>query len=409
MLRQAQHERKPADPGAASPAITYDRALESVRALAPKLRERAALADRMRRIPDETLHELHASGLMRVLQPRRVGGSELPWVSLIDIGSGLAAACASTAWNWVNYAVHHWMLALWPPAIQDEIWSADPDVLIASSVVFPAGKATSVSGGYRLSGRWPFSSGVDPSAWNMLGGIVQDGDKPGEYRLFLLPSSDYRIVDNWHVMGLRGTGSNDVEASEVFVPEARTLSIEATRGGAGHPGAAVNSGAIFRIPVFATFPYMLTGVALGVAQGAYDDFLAGMRNRVARYSGKSLADMSAIQVKIAEAGSCVDIARAIMRAHCEEAQRFAERNEVPDLATKVKWRRDGAFTAGLCERAVDVLFKCGGGAALFDDHPLQRAFRDVHAATAHISMIWEPQATTFGRVALGLPSDNPTL
>jgi 3-hydroxy-9,10-secoandrosta-1,3,5(10)-triene-9,17-dione monooxygenase len=404
MLRQAQRERV----GSAR-AITYEEALASVRALAPKLRARATLADSSRRIPDETIAELHATGLMRVLQPRRVGGSELPWVALIDIGSGLAAACASTAWNWVNYAVHHWMLAFWPIEIQDEIWNADPDMLIASSVVFPAGRATRVPGGYRLSGRWPFSSGVDPSLWNMLGGIVQDGERPGEYRIFLLPREDYRIIDNWHVMGLRGTGSNDVEASDVFVPEARTLSIDATRGGANHPGAEANRGAIYRIPIFATFPYMLTGVALGVAIGAYDDFLAGMRNRVARYSGKSLADMSAVQIRIAEAASCVDIARTIMRTHCEEAQAFAERNEVPDLATKVKWRRDGAFTAGLCERAVDVLFKCGGGAALFDDHPLQRAFRDVHAATAHISMIWEPQATTFGRVALGLPSDNPTL
>lgn len=394
---------------ATSRVITYEQALASIRELAPRLRERAALAERSRRIPDETLHELQASGLMRVLQPRRVGGSELPWVSLIDIGSGLAAACASTAWNWVNYAVHHWMLAFWPAATQDEIWNADRDMLIASSVVFPAGKATRVPGGYRVSGRWPFSSGVDQSQWNMLGGIVQDGERPGEYRIFLLPRDDYRILDNWHVMGLCATGSNDVEATDVFVPEARTLSVDATRGGAGHPGAEVNTAPIFRIPIFATFPYMLTGVALGIAQGAYDDFLAAVRSRVARYSGKQLADMTAIQVKIAEAASCIDTARTIMRVHCEEAQSIADRNEVPDLATKVRWRRDGAFTAGLCERAVDVLFKCGGGGALFDDHPLQRAFRDVHAATAHISMIWEPQATTFGRVALGLPSDNPTL
>jgi len=392
-----------------APVLTYEEALAHVRALAPALKARAAIAERARRIPDESLSELRASGLMRALQPRRVGGSELPWVSLIDIGSGLAAACASTAWNWVNYAVHHWMLAFWPAATQDEIWNADPDMLIASSVVFPAGKATGVPGGYRLSGRWPFSSGVDQSLWNMLGGIVQNGERAGEYRIFLLPRADYRIIDNWHVMGLRGTGSNDVEACDAFVPEARTLSVDATRGGAHHPGAAVNAGKIFRIPIFATFPYMLTGVALGVAQGAYDDFLAATRNRVARYSGKNLADMTAIQVKIAEAAACIDTARTIMRTHCEEAQGFAERDEVPELATKVKWRRDGAFSAGLCERAVDVLFKCGGGGALFDDHPLQRAFRDVHAVTAHISMIWEPQATTFGRVALGLPSDNPTL
>jgi 3-hydroxy-9,10-secoandrosta-1,3,5(10)-triene-9,17-dione monooxygenase len=394
---------------AAAPVITYEQALASVRALAPRLKARAALAESSRTIPIETLQELQASGLMRVLQPRRVGGSELPWVSLVDIGSGLAAACASSAWNWANYAVHHWMLAFWPAACQEEIWGADPDMLIASSVVFPAGKATRVPGGYRLSGRWPFSSGVDPSAWNMLGGVVSDGESPGEYRIFLLPREHYRIIDNWHVLGLRGTGSNDVEAKDVFVPETRTLAVDATRGGTKHPGAQLNTGALFRIPVFATFPYMLTGIALGIAQGAYDDFMEGARNRVARYSGKSLADMTAVQVKIAEAAACIDTARTLMRGHCATAQAFAERGEVPDLPTKATWRRDGAFSAGLCERAVDVLFKCGGGAALFDDHPLQRAFRDVHAATAHISMIWEPQATTFGRVALGLPSDNPTL
>jgi 3-hydroxy-9,10-secoandrosta-1,3,5(10)-triene-9,17-dione monooxygenase len=392
-----------------APVISYEQALASVRTLAPKVRERAALADSTRRIPEETLRELHASGLMRVLQPRRVGGSELPWVSLIDIGAGLAAACGSTAWNWANYAVHHWMLAFWPVACQDEIWNADRDMLIASSVVFPAGKATRVPGGYRLSGRWPFSSGVDASAWNMLGGIVQDGEAAGEYRIFLLPRADYRIIDNWHVLGLRGTGSNDVETQDAFVPEQRTLAVEHTKGGSKHPGAAINTSAIFRIPVFATFPFMLTGIALGIAEGAFESFLEGMRGRVARYSGKSLADMSTMQIKIAEAAACIDTARGIMRRHCEAAQDFAEHNEVPDMTTKVTWRRDGAFSAGLCERAVDVLFKCGGGAALFDDHPLQRAFRDVHAATAHISMIWEPQATTYGRVALGLPCDNPTL
>jgi 3-hydroxy-9,10-secoandrosta-1,3,5(10)-triene-9,17-dione monooxygenase len=154
---------------------------------------------------------------------------------------------------------------------------------------------------------------------------------------------------------------------------------------------------------------MLTGIALGIAQGAYDSLLESLRGRVARYSGKTLADMGSIQVRIAEAAACIDTARTLMRRHCEAAQDFAERGEVPDMMTKATWRRDGAFSAGLCERAVDVVFKCGGGSALFDTHPLERAFRDVHAATAHISMIWEPQATTFGRVALGLPCDNPTL
>ena len=393
----------------ATPVLTPGEALSRARALVPRLKERAALADELRRCPDESIRELNESGLMRVLQPRRVGGSEIPWVALIDVGSELARGCGSTAWNWANYAVHHWMLAFWPVQCQDEIWDADPAVLIASSMVFPAGKAQRVSGGYRLSGRWPFSSGVDPATWNMLGGIVQGDEGAGAYRMFLLPRADYTIIDNWHVMGLRGTGSKDVEAKDVFVPEHRTLGVDATRGGGNHPGAAANPAPLFRIPIFATFPYMLTGIALGIAQGAYESVIEGLRGRVARYSGKSLADMTAVQIKIAEAAACIDAARRVMREHCRTAQTLAERGEVPDLLIKATWRRDGAFSAELCERAVDVLFKTGGGSALFDDHPLQRAFRDVHAATAHISMIWEPQATTFGRVALGLPCDNPTL
>jgi 3-hydroxy-9,10-secoandrosta-1,3,5(10)-triene-9,17-dione monooxygenase len=393
----------------AAPVLTHDEALSRARAMVPRLKERAPLADSLRRCPDESVRELSESGLMRLLQPRRVGGSELPWVALIDIGSELARGCGSTAWNWANYAVHHWMLAFWPVACQDEVWGADRDVLIASSMVFPAGKARRVTGGYRLSGRWPFSSGVDPSAWNMLGGIVRGEADTGEYRMFLLPREDYTVIDNWHVLGLRGTGSKDVEAKDVFVAEDRTVAVEATKGGGDHPGAMANPAPLFRIPIFATFPYMLTGIALGIAQGAYESVIDGLRGRLARYSGKSLADMTAVQIKIAEAGACIDTARRVMRDHCQTAQTLAERGEVPDLLLKATWRRDGAFSAELCERAVDVLFKVGGGGALFDDHPLQRAFRDVHAATAHISMMWEPQATTFGRVALGLPCDNPTL
>jgi 3-hydroxy-9,10-secoandrosta-1,3,5(10)-triene-9,17-dione monooxygenase len=337
-----------------------------------------------------------------------VGGSELDWVSMIDVSSELARGCGSTAWNWANWAVHHWMLALWPRQCQDEVWGDDPAVLIASALMFPPGKATRVAGGYRLTGRWPFSSGVDSSAWNMMGGVVPAGEA-GEMLMFVVPRADYRIIDNWRAMGLRGTGSKDVEAKDIFVPEHRALAVDATKGGPTHPGAAVNSAPIYRIPLFAALPHMLTGIPLGIAQGAYDAFLEGMRGRVSRYSGKSLADMTSVQMKISEAGACIDTARLVLRHHCENAQAIAVRGEVPDLMTKATWRRDGAFAAQLCGRAVDAIFNASGAGALYDEHPLQRAFRDVHAANAHISMIWEAQATTFGRVALGLPCDNPTL
>ena len=390
----------------AAPNLSLDEALARARDLVPVLRARAARCEELRRVPDETVRDLNDSGLMRLLQPRRVGGSEADWVAMIDVSSELARGCGSTAWNWANWAVHHWMLALWPRQCQDEAWGADPAVLIASAIMFPPGKATLVAGGYRLSGRWPFSSGVDSCAWNQIGAIVEGS---GELRMFMVPRDDYRVIDNWHVLGLRGTGSKDVEAKDVFVPEHRTLAVDASKGGAVHPGAAANPGPIFRIPLFAALPHMLIGIPLGIAQGAYDIFLEGLRVRASRYSGKSLADMTALQMKVAEASACIDAARLVLRSGCFAAQAIAERGQVPDLMTKVAWRRDGAFAAQLCGRAMDVIFKSAGATGLYDEQPLQRAFRDLNAANAHITMMWDAQATTFGRVALGLPCDNPTL
>ena len=385
--------------------LTAEQANAVAREMVPRLRARAAQADELRRVPDETVRELNENGLMRLLQPRRVGGSEADWVALIDVSSELARGCGSTAWNWANWAVHHWMLALWPPQCQDEVWGADPAVIIASAIMFPPGKATPVAGGYRLTGRWPFSSGVDPSAWDQIGAVVEGS---GELRMFMVPSSDYRVIDNWRVLGLRGTGSKDVEVKDAFVPQHRTLGVEECKGGA-HPGAAANPGAIYRIPMYAALPHMLVGIPLGIAQGAYDQFLEGMRARASRYSGRNLADMTALQMKVAEASACIDTARLILRTRCLEAQAIAEAGGVPDLMTKAAWRRDGAFAAQLCDRAMDAIFKTAGATGLYDEQPLQRAFRDFTAANQHITMMWDAQATTYGRIALGLPSDNPTL
>jgi len=401
----------------ASPSriLTLDEAVARAQEMVPRLKARAADADALRRCSDETVRELTDSGLMRLLQPRRVGGSEAEWVAMIDVSSELARGCGSTAWNWANWAVHHWMLALWPRQCQDEVWGADPSTLIASALMFPAGKAVRVTGGYRLSGRWPFASGVEQSAWTQIGAMVEERadrrptlEGGGEMRMFVVPRSDYGILDTWHALGLRATGSQDIEAKDVFVPEHRTLALDEIKGGA-HPGEASNPGAIFRIPLFAALPQMLIGIPLGIAQGACEAFVEGLRARVSRYSGRSLADMTALQMRVAEASACVDAARLILRRGCHDAQAIAERREAPDIMTKATWRRDGAFAAQLCERAMDAVFKSAGATGLYDEKPLQRAFRDLTAANQHISMMWDAQATTYGRVALGLPCDNPTL
>lgn len=390
-------------------ASRYATLLQRAKDLVPALRDRADRCEELRSLPPETESDLHETGLYRMLQPLRVGGAELDYGALVDMGAALARGCASTAWNFTNLSCHHWMLAMFPPAAQDRLWGENPDVLIASSFIFPAGRAKVVKGGYRLSGRWPFSSGVNVSTWNMLGGIVAEegAARPG-HRVFLLPRSDYRIIDTWHAAGLKGTGSNDVACEDVFVPEDMTLAVADMKGGPT-PGSAVNPGALYRLPVFALFPLILSGVALGNAEAVLENYVEVTRARSSTYSGARIADLQSTQMKIGAAAARVDVARDIMLGICHRAMREAEQGIVPDIVTKMKYRRDTAFATALCTEAVDMLYTASGGAALFTRNALQRQFRDAHAIANHIAFSMDVATAAYGRVALGLEPDNPTV
>src|ERR1700722_6088685 len=209
----------PSGPGAEDRA--YAAMIARAEALIPKLLDRAAGTEELRRLPPETERDLHDTGLFRIVQPKRVGGSEFDYVALVDCADAPGQGDASAAWNFANLSSHHWMLAMFDKRAQDLVWNKDVNALIASSFIFPAGRARKVDGGYVLSGSWPFSSGVDSSDWNMLASVVSSDDEADgiEYRVFLLNKSDYTIKDTWNATGLRGTGSNDVEVNDAFVPE----------------------------------------------------------------------------------------------------------------------------------------------------------------------------------------------
>lgn len=378
------------------------------RALQPALRARAAEADRLRTIPEATLRELHESGLFRALQPARWGGAELDYGLLVEIGAELGAGCGSTAWVWGNLTSHHWMLAFWPEAAQRELWDADPDGLIGSAFVFPCGRARKSPGGYTLSGRWPFSSGIDCSGWLMVGAMVaRDGAEP-EQRMFLVPPGSYEVIDTWHVSGLRGTGSKDVAIAEITVPEYRTLAVEDTRE-ATAPGCAVNTAPVYRVPMFATFPYVISGPLLGIAEGAVAQFAEATKTKAATYTGARIAELAPLQIKIAEAAACCQAARVMLANDCAEITDHAERGLPSDDERRARYRRNPAFAVSLCVRAVDLLFTAAGGGGIYDGNPIQRAFRDIHAGAGHISLVWDVAGTLYGRVALGLPSGNPTI
>lgn len=397
-----------------SASLDCAEALARAARLRPALAARALETETARRLPAAGLRELHESGLFRLLQPARVGGAELEIGALVEVSAELARACAATAWVLANLASHHWMLGMWPQSAQDEVWRQNADALIGAALIFPAGRALPCPGGYQLSGCWGFCSGIDACDWVMLGAIVGDTEEGtdafvnagGEYRLFLLPKSDYQVKDTWQAIGLCGSGSNEVSVAKVLVPEHRTLPLVCTQGGPT-PGAAANPGPLYRIPLLPTFGYVVAGVALGIAQGALDLFALGNSHRLASYSGRTLADFPSVQARVAEAGACIDAARRILLGNCSNIMADAAQDERPTLLEKARLRRDAAFAAQLARRAVDLLFDASGGAALYLAHPAQRALRDIRAVCAHIALNWDAAASTYGRVALGHGADLP--
>ncbi|HEY5829809.1 MAG: acyl-CoA dehydrogenase family protein [Hyphomicrobiaceae bacterium] len=391
--------------------VGYEEAMRRARKIVPILRERAQQAEDARSLTRDTEQLLHETGLFRFHQPKAFGGMELDFVAVVDIPAELARGCASTAWNVGNLACHHWILGYYDPETQHEVWDANPDALIASSIALAAGRARKAEGGYIVNGRWPFSSGVDNSDWNMLAVTVlgDDGKTAVDWRLCLVPKSDYEIVDTWYAMGMAATGSKDVAVKELFVPERRALALQRCRGGLEHPGAALSTGPLFRIPIVAASSHPLAPSAIGAAEGAYEMFLASMAKRAGTYTGAKVADFQAVQIKLARARCLIDSARHLLRQSAIELQAAAERNQVPELATKLRYRAQSAFAVGQAREAVEVLWSCYGAQGIYTRDPLQRHLRDLMAITQHFSFNFDIAGSAFGLDALGGAYANPTM
>jgi 3-hydroxy-9,10-secoandrosta-1,3,5(10)-triene-9,17-dione monooxygenase len=379
--------------------------MRRAREIVPVLRGRAQKCEEARVLLPENEKLLHETGLFRFHQPKRFGGMELPFVAVVDIVSELARGCPSTAWNVGNLGCHHWILGYYEPETQHELWDANPDVLIASSIALAAGRGKKTTDGFVVSGKWPFSSGVDNSDWNMLAVTVYEDDKAVDWRLCLVPKKDYKIIDTWYAMGMVGTGSKDIEVNEVFVPERRALALARCRGGLQHPGAALNTGALFKVPVVASAGHPLSATALGTAEGAFDHVKEVFAKRTGTYTGAKVSDFQAVQVKLARARCLIDSARYLMR---QSALVFQEQEGL-ELEAKLRLRAQNAFAVSQAREAVETLWSFYGANAIYTRDPLQRYLRDVQAAGQHFSFNFDIAGAAFGSVALGGKYANPTL
>ncbi|WP_037369844.1 3-hydroxy-9,10-secoandrosta-1,3,5(10)-triene-9,17-dione monooxygenase oxygenase subunit [Amycolatopsis orientalis] len=379
--------------------------IAGVRDLLPVLRERAQETEDARRIPAESVKALQETGFFRLLQPKPYGGLEADPVTFYTAVKLIASACGSTGWVASILGVHPWHVALFDARAQEDVWGEDHDVRISSSYA-PMGKATVVEGGYRLSGRWSFSSGSDHCTWVLLGGPAFADGKPVDFCTYLVPISDYSIVDVWDTVGLRGTGSNDIVVEDVFVPQHRALSFMATSK-CKTPGQEVNPGPLYRLPYGSVHPSTITAPIIGMAQGAYDAHVEHQGKRVrAAYAGEQSKEDPFSKVRIAEAASEIDAAWLQLTHNIDELYQLACQGEKLPFSTRLRVRRDQVRGTERAISAIDRLFENSGGRALQRGTPIQRFWRDAHAGRVHAANDAERAYVMFGTGEFGLPVEN---
>jgi 3-hydroxy-9,10-secoandrosta-1,3,5(10)-triene-9,17-dione monooxygenase len=377
--------------------------IEAVRELLPVLRDRAQETEDGRVVPAESVKSLAEAGFFRLLQPKGFGGMEADPLTFYTAVRTIASACGSTGWVSSVLGVHPWHVGLFSPQAQQDVWGADPATRISSSYA-PTGKAVEVDGGHQVSGRWSFSSGCDHASWVLLGQIVTDaGNRPTDFRTFLLPISDYTIEDVWDTVGLRGTGSNDIVVDKAFVPAHRSLSfIDVSK--LVVPGQELNHGPLYKLPYGSVFPYSITAPIIGMATGAYQAHVEYTRERVrAAYIGQKAAQDPFAQVRVAEAAAEIDDAWGALERNMTELMGHARAGRPIPTDLRLRVRRDQVRGTGLSIRAVDQLFENSGGRALKTGTPIQRFWRDAHAGRVHAINDPERALSMFGGGEFGLP------
>jgi alkylation response protein AidB-like acyl-CoA dehydrogenase len=372
--------------------------LDRARALVAPLRERALETEKLRRIPDETISDFRTSGLLQAGNPVRYGGYPgIDYDSLFPVIMELARGCGSAAWCYAVWSVHNWMLGFFPFQAQEEYFATGPTALCSSSYDPTKGKAKRVAGGYRISGHWDFSSGCDAATWVMLGAFTADGP-----RMFLLPKDQCQVIDTWFVSGLGGTGSNDIVAEDIFVPEHRVLDANAA-GSTDMSAWELHKQTSYRVPLRVTLGWELIAPVVGLGDAAIEDFVKRIRGTGGRARSAEGVQM---QIRLAEAGVEVHTARLLHRSTVAEFMAKGERGEAFSALERARYVRDKSFVVQLCMQAINRLFDVSGGRALYRSQEIQRVHRDAHALSHRDGFILDFAGEAWGKEML--TTDAPT-
>jgi alkylation response protein AidB-like acyl-CoA dehydrogenase len=364
--------------------------------LPPRIREQADEIEKGRRLPPDLAKAFGEAGLWRACVPEEAGGIDVWHLNvLLSVFRDLARADGSAGWCAMIGATSGLIYAYLDTPVAREIVRNDPE-FCTGGVFAPSGRAVLVEGGWRVNGRWAFASGCQHSTWLGLGVVTEVPGAGPDIRGVLLPASDVEILDTWYVSGLRGTGSNDIAASDVFVPEERTYQLI---GGTPFAG-----GTLYRFPVFGLLALGVAAVAVGIARGAIDELVALATQKTPSGSRRRLADRAHIQMEVAQAEAELGAAESFMIHEVGLAWDEADEGIQPDVRTRARLRLVATHATRTAARVVDRMYDAGGGTSIYATSRLQRAFRDVHAATQH--MVVAPATYELaGRALLGVETD----
>jgi 3-hydroxy-9,10-secoandrosta-1,3,5(10)-triene-9,17-dione monooxygenase len=378
--------------------------------LLPALRARRNDTRKNRKVLLENRELIRESGVARILQPAVYGGEAGPLPNLVEAVTAVGAACGSTGWATVQYVLHAYMVAQWPKEGQEEVWGDDPKNLVAGILIQSLGRYTKVDGGYRVSGRWPFVTGVDTCDWCIVTGYEQDKAGQHETHLhFLIKREEIEILDTWHAHGLRGSGTNDVQVKDFFVPTHLALSMEDLRGGES-PGGHWRDEAIYRLPSYPIFGLGITSGAVGIAIEMAAEYNAIAKKKGSIMAEKNVAGFASQHIKFAEAQCAADTAKQILKFAAREMSAIAyDEGRLPTLEERARCRALATFAGNTAMDAAKTIWDLSGAASVYTRSELGHLYTDMLVANQHFTQNKDVNYTTYGRLLYGLETDNPTL
>ncbi|MEZ5660812.1 MAG: acyl-CoA dehydrogenase family protein [Burkholderiaceae bacterium] len=373
------------------------------RELIPELKSRAIQCEEDRKVPQENIRRLHETGLLGVFRAKKWGGQELSMRAHVDAVATIAEGCPATAWVLGVYHAHDYIIGHMSEQVQREIYDSD-HIQAVAAVIGPRGKAVKqADGSYRLSGFWPFASGNAASRWLLLGGEVLDAEgnvlDAGD---FAVPIEDVERLDDWHVAGLQGTGSNSVRCQDVWVPAHRFVSLPALLENQTPAFVRADTPSVHRCQAGPALGMFIATSALGAAKAALDEFLRVVPGKQVMYTSHISHEWTALQIAVGEAASKIHAANLIFYKCADDVDEWARRGEKMPMDIRGRIRMDITMVPRLCRDAVEKLYTIGGAAGLSLKSPIQRNARNLQATNMHGFLLYDAGAEIYGRVLLGV-------